>query len=142
MTDDDKKIEAHQRADKVLQHFGRRAPLPALFESSQEYSDRLARIIQPHSGPYSGVALHKLDTASRREIEAAMYKAAREAGNASVGENSGKLVAIKQRDPSGREVTTYKGDMDSWLSAFKLQPQRIRFRRPRAVGNVIVGLQR
>jgi len=38
---------------------------------------------------------------------------------------AGQLIEMEQRDRSGRTISTFKGDVNSWLESFTVPAQRV-----------------
>ncbi len=130
-SDRDALATAQARADQVYQLFGERALNPVPGESPKAYRIRLARKMQPYSAKCKNIKLDGLpnDQAVLDHIEGLIFAdAAKHAGAENLAR--GRLVPTVTHDYAGRPITSYSGDMDSWLGAFKQPKQTIRLRRP------------
>lgn len=126
---------AQMRADEVYQQLGERAPKPLPGQTPRSYRRMLAAHIQHHSPSFGKIRLDSVEDTAFDAIEAQIYSDAIAAAAAPSDKATGRLFPIVRKDASGRQITTYSqaSDMDAWLGAFKLEPRKIRIRRPYAV---------
>jgi hypothetical protein len=109
--------KAQHRFDSVAALFGARASEPALGESSVSYRKRLAASLQQYSPELKSARLDAADLPTLTALEDRIYH---DAVAAARGPNvpAGRLHEIKERDPSGRLITRYTGDMMAWMGPF------------------------
>lgn len=123
--DDEKMSEARTRADSAFRAIGQDAPVPFRGESSLSYRRRALAVMQKHSVKHKGVDIRAIgDAAALAVVEDAIYSDARQCIEHQLNNTPGQLVAITRSDAAGRKILEFKGDMNSWLSAFK-QPGRV-----------------
>lgn len=123
--DDEKMNDARTRADSAFRAIGKNAPEPFRGESSLAYRKRALAVMQKHSVKHKNVDVRAIgDAAALGLVEEAIYSDARACIEHQLNNTPGQLVAITRSDAAGRNIVEYKGDMNSWLSAFK-QPGRV-----------------
>lgn len=128
-SDRDALASAQAKADSVAQMFGDAASQPLHGESPIEYRKRLAEKFKSHSSAFKGVDLAGIHGDAFEAIEARIYADASSAALSPEALPAGRLIAIKSRDQSGREITRYQGDPDGWMNAFKATGAVVKFNR-------------
>ena len=110
---------AHTRADALMQRLGTPTPAPAPGETAERYRQRLLARLQPHS-TLAGAALPigTMTGAVLDQIEGRIYADATATTANPQNIRPGELRAVKERDQSGRLITTYVGDPMAWRNAF------------------------
>jgi hypothetical protein len=102
--------DAQARADaQAYQPLGQQAPGPLQGETAPAYRVRLARGVQKHSKPWSGVDLHALQDAAFTIAEGQIYADAAAASRSSDDIAEGVLIPVTRRLPGGHEVTEFRG---------------------------------
>lgn len=99
------------RADsQAYQPLGLRAPGPLQGETALAYRVRLARGVQAHSKPWSGVDLHALQDVALGIAETQIYADAQAASNSPDGLPEFALVPRQYTDPdTGHRITEWRG---------------------------------
>jgi len=120
------KADAQAAADSVYSAFGKAASRPLQGEGLMAYRKRLLRGLQAHSDAYKQIDLRMIKDAAllalaEKQIFADALTAAR--NDNQVG--AGQLIEMEQRDRSGRTISTFKGDVNSWLESFTVPAQRV-----------------
>lgn len=128
-TDRDALALAQSRADSVAQMFGDSVTAPLNGENPVAYRKRLAMKFQKHSLEMKDVKLDSLDGAAFDLVENKIYADAQGAALSPAALPAGRLIPIVRKDSAGREITTYAGDMDGWLSTFKAPGAVVKFNR-------------
>jgi len=110
---------AHNRADALMQRLGTPTPAPAPGETAERYRQRLLARLQPHT-TLAGAALPigSMSGAVLDQIEGKIYADAQAAARNPQNIRPGELRAVRERDQSGRLITTYVGDPMAWRNAF------------------------
>lgn len=122
------------RADSAYSGFGERAPSPLQGETPKAFRIRLAKGLQAHSAPWSGVTLRELPESALSIAEGQIYADAVAAARNPVGVPAGQLRAIVKHDGAGRKITEFVGDPSAWMGEFRTAPRALAkpFFRPRA----------
>lgn len=110
---------AYHRADPLLQRLGTPTPPPAPGESAERYRQRLVAKLQPHTSlSQTPLPIGTLTGGALATIEDKIYADAQAAARNPQNIRPGELRAVKERDQSGRLITTYVGDPMAWRNAF------------------------
>ena len=110
---------AQAKAEGVARLFGDSVNAPLHGESPIAYRKRLAAKFQKHSAAMKDARLDSLDGAAFDAIERLIYSDAQAVAMNPANAPKGRLIAHVRRDAAGRDVTSYTGDIDTWLSHFK-----------------------
>lgn len=122
----EKKADAQAKADSVYASFGKSASRPMQGENVMAYRKRMLKGLQKYSDSYKSVNINSIkDEALLSLAEKQIFADALSASRTSVGVGAGRLVELHERDRAGRTITKFRGDMDSWLGAFKVPPMRV-----------------
>lgn len=114
--------DAQARADKVAYAFGDAAPRPLQGETLISYRQRLVNGFKSHSKAFKDVDISTIsDPKLLGVIEDQIYADALHAGNNPVVAEGGTLREMKRRDQTGREISTFVGDIGAWMNQFKAQ---------------------
>lgn len=119
---------AQARADAVLQLFGKRASIPMIQETVQEYRLRIARELQGHSPTWKGsnLAVVAVDSASFDMVEKAIYADAEKAALNPTDLKAGEFRTVTRTDSeTGRRVTEFHG-ADSFVKSMSLPPLHVK----------------
>ena len=118
--------EVQAQADSVASAFGDSAPRPLQGETLLAYRKRLASKFKTHSDTYSSIDLTAINDAALFTIaEKQIYRDAMDAArNPKLSEMEG-LREIKQRDQTGRQISTFVGKPNAWTSQFKSPTRRV-----------------
>jgi len=109
--------DAQAKADSVFQVFGDAAPRPLIGEDLNAYRRRMAATLKVHSPKLKDVNLHAIkDSAAFDYMEEQIYSDAMAAAMAPVGLPNGQMREIKQRDTTGRVISSFVGEPRSWLA--------------------------
>lgn len=116
-------VAAQVRADSVFQAFGNAEGAPRWLagESPFNYRKRLLSAHKDKSPAWKSVDLDKItDEVSLANIEATVYKDAMDAATRPVMDSAEPMLrAVKTRDATGREITTFYGNPEACWGAFK-----------------------
>jgi len=129
MEDRDALAAAQSRADATYQLVGSRASAPLMGENPIAYRKRLASGLQKFSKQFKEIALDSLDGPIFETVEQSIYSDAETASRSSDHVQVGRLLPQVRRDSAGREITTFTGDMDAWLTSFKAPGRSVAFNR-------------
>jgi hypothetical protein len=121
---------AQARADSVAQHFGEHVLAPLSGESPISYRRRLAAKFQKHSDKLKNVRLDAIDGEAFDVLENQIYADAMIVATSTDVLKAGVLIPHVRHDSAGREITTFTGDMNAWLGAFKQGKNPIVMHRP------------
>ncbi|OYV83433.1 MAG: hypothetical protein B7X04_04310 [Parcubacteria group bacterium 21-54-25] len=110
---------AQAKAESVARLFGDSVNAPLHGESPIAYRKRLVAKFQKHSAAMKDARLDSLDGPSFDAIERIIYSDAQAVALNPANAPRGQLVEHRRADAAGRQITTYTGDIDSWLSTFK-----------------------
>lgn len=118
--------EVQAQADSVAHAFGDSAPRPLQGETLLAYRKRLASKFKAHSETYSSIDLTAINDSNlfavvEKQIYSDAMKAAR---NPAVPPEMG-LREVKQRDQTGRQISTFHGMPSAWTSQFKSPARRV-----------------
>ena len=127
--DRDALSQAQARADGVAQMFGKQVNAPLAGESPISYRKRLAESFKKYSPKMKEVRMDSLAGAAFDIVEDQIYSDAQAAALSPEAITAGQLIPIVRKDSSGREITTYQGDMNGWLNAFKSTGQVCKLNR-------------
>lgn len=111
---------AQHRADSLAQLFGDSVAPPMHNESAISYRMRLAAKFQKHvkNDALKGARLDSLDAATFSLLEDQIYADAQSAAMHPAAPVAGRLIPQIRRDDSGRQITTYTGDIGAWMAPF------------------------
>lgn len=127
--DRDALAAAQSRADATYQLVGSRASAPLMGENPIAYRKRLAAGLQKYSKQFKEVALDSLDGPIFETVEQSIYSDAETASRAADSTTVGRLMPQVRKDSAGREITTFHGDMNAWLTPFKSAGRSVSFNR-------------
>lgn len=114
----DEMAAARDRADLVATLFGERASAPVDGESMLDYRKRLLRPLVQHSPRLKDARIDSIgDAAVLGHVETIVYDDAKRAA-ISAAHDSGRLVAIQERDDGDRKITRYYGDIGEFMRPF------------------------
>ena len=124
--EEEAKADAQAKADSVYASFGKSASRPMQGENVLAYRKRMLKGLQKYSDAYKGVNINSIkDEALLALAEKQIFADALSASRTSTGIGAGRLVELHERDRAGRTITKFRGDMESWLGAFKVPPMRV-----------------
>ena len=127
----DEMAAAQRRADSIAAFFGEHASGPVTGESALAYRKRLLRPLLPHSARLKDVRLDSVnDAAVMTHIEDIAYGDAKQAA-IKAAEDAGRLLAITERDASGRLITKFHGDNMAWMAPFMTGGQCCTIKEPK-----------
>ena len=118
-------VDAQVRCDEVASRFGESAPKPMSGEDPLAYRRRVLRPFQRHSKEFATVDLYKIDGALLDGIEARIYADAAAAADRPEAWPEGRLRERKERDASGRLISTFHGN-HSFVRQFKRPARHVR----------------
>lgn len=112
--------DCQARADSVAMAFGESASRPQLGETVLGYRKRLANKFKQYSTTYKDLNIAKIsDPALFSVVEKQIYSdAITTANNPVVGKNGG-LREIKTHSPAGHQISTFKGQISTWMDDFR-----------------------
>ncbi|HGJ5860608.1 MAG TPA: DUF2213 domain-containing protein [Arsenophonus nasoniae] len=119
-------IDARVKADSAFSACGKTAPRPFDGESSIAYRKRALAAMQKYSPEYKDVKIKDIaDSATLAIAEKTIYADAAQAIQLQRQNTPGYLYEEIITDAANRQIKTYKGDPNTWLSLFKLTPQKV-----------------
>lgn len=122
----DEMIEARVRADSAYTAIGKRAPEPFSGEKAMDYRKRVLMGVQKLAKEFSKVNIRSIsDSATLKVLEDQIYKAAQTDIDWAMDNTPGYLHKTVRLDEAGRRVTTWHGDPNVWLAAFKTPPRHL-----------------
>ncbi|WP_353613953.1 DUF2213 domain-containing protein [Mangrovibacter phragmitis] len=135
---DEDMTDARVKADSAYTACGKSAPAPLSGEKALDYRKRALMAMQKYSPEHKDLNIRAIaDSAVLSVVEEAIYSNARKAIDAEMNSTPGMLNKRTRSDAAGRVITEYAGDMNAWLSAFKIPPRKVvNFRTQGAVNNV------
>lgn len=117
---------AQARADSVAQSFGETAPRPLMGETPLSYRKRLASRYKAYSKDYKDINVSAIaDSALFAVAESRIYADAQAAANAPQDVPAGQLVPRVSRDSTGRQITSFTGDIGVFTGQFSLPARRV-----------------
>src|SRR6185312_4236097 len=117
--DRDQLSVAQRRADSLAQMFGDSVQPPLHGEGPIAYRKRLAAKFQKYSPSLKTVKLDSQSTEAFALMEERIYNDAQNVALNRASAPKGRLIPSVRVDAAGRQITTYTGDIDSWLTHFK-----------------------
>lgn len=118
--------DAQARADSAYRMIGKRAPSPFSGETAIQYRQRALMAAQKLAPKYKDVNIRAVaDSATLGVLEDYIYGEARKNAEDAVSNTAGYLHKSYRMDEAGRRIVEYRGDMNTWLSAFKIPGQRM-----------------
>jgi hypothetical protein len=108
---------AQSRYDSVMAYTGgplASSPIPG--ETSLAYRQRLLKPVAATNERFKNSWLGQCDSPTLAVIEAHVYSDAVETAKRNVP--PGQLKEVQRRDPAGRLISEYYGDMSVWFNAF------------------------
>lgn len=111
--------DAQAKADSVYSAFGKSANRPLNGEDLLAYRKRLAAPMKSHSAAWKDVDLSKLDASVFDIAEAAIYADARGAAVNPAVSPEGGLRAVTRDTGTGHKITTFYGNVGSWMDDFR-----------------------
>lgn len=124
--DYDAMADCQARADSVANAFGESAPRPQLGEGVLGYRKRVANKFKKYSDTLKDVEISTIDDDALFSIvEKQIYGDALKAANSPIANVGQGLRAIKTTTPAGHRITTYKGEISSWMNNFKADAFRV-----------------
>ena len=126
--DEDQKLmtDAQVKADSAYNNVGKRAPRPFSGEKAMDYRKRVLIGMQNMAKDYSDVNIRSVsDSATLTVLEDQIYKAAQDSVQWAMENTPGYLHRTVRMDESGRRITTFHGDPNAWLAAFKTAPRSL-----------------
>lgn len=112
--------DCQARADSVASAFGDSASRPVQGETVLGYRKRLAAKFKAHSKDYASVDISAItDPALFGIVENKIYADAMDAANSPVTAPGEGLREIKTRTAAGHQISTFKGNIGSWMGEFK-----------------------
>ncbi len=126
-TDRDALGAAQSRADSLAQMFGDSVTPPMHGETPISYRKRLAAKFKQHSSQFKDAVIDSLEGPAFDLVEGQIYADAQAAALNPADPVKGRLIPSTHRDPSGRLITKFSGDIDGFLGPFKAPPVSIRF---------------
>jgi hypothetical protein len=112
-------IEIQARHDAAGAALGERASSPRLGESPLAYRRRLAQTLAQYSPEFKDSRFDAAPPAVMDVIEPLLHAHAKEAARSSA--KPGEMIAVEERDSSGRVLTRHYGDPMAWMGAFMQQ---------------------
>jgi hypothetical protein len=109
------------RCDAALSLYGARATEPTPLESEVEYRRRLLGVVADRTEKYRGSRFAGFDNNSLDALEPLVLAEAQDAARHDANAKPGVLIPMQHRDPSGRTITTYAGDVGAFLAPFMAQ---------------------
>jgi hypothetical protein len=109
---------AKARADATLANFGETASPPNLGEDETSYQRRLLRQLGAKTQQFATSRFDGVDISAMTVLEPIVMQAAHEAIRDDSNARPGVLIPIQHRDPSGRTITTYAGDIGAFMAPF------------------------
>lgn len=116
---------AQSRADSVASILGETAPRPMQGEAPIAYRKRLAAKFKSHSKRWAGVDLAKADDATLAIAEEDIYADAKKVAETPASVPAGQLRSVVKQDSTGRRITEFQGDPDTWMRSFKAPRQTV-----------------
>ncbi|WP_336240450.1 DUF2213 domain-containing protein [Citrobacter werkmanii] len=114
---------AQVRADSAYTACGKKAPSPFSGEKAMDYRKRVLEAMKQHSPRFKDADIRAIaDSVVLSGMEDAIYNEARKALEAEMSNTKGVLHQRIRSDDTGRRIVEYRGDPNSWLSAFKTPP--------------------
>lgn len=110
--------QATARFDAAGAVVGERASPHIPGESSRQYRARLLNALAKRTTTYRQSRFDSLDAPALDLFEDRVFREVREIAQARADTEPGRLLAIEERDPSGRVITKYAGDPLCWMSPF------------------------
>lgn len=128
--DEDRKdndmIDARVKADSAYSACGKTSPRPFDGESSLAYRKRALSAMQKYSPEYKDVQIRNIaDAATLAMAEKTIYADAVEAIKKDRQNTKGHLYEVIKTDAANRQIKTFEGDPNAWLSAFKMPPRAV-----------------
>ena len=118
--------EAQAKADSAFSACGKNAPAPFSGENALDYRKRALIAMQKHSPAHKDVNIRAIaDSATLAVLEDAIFSAARQSIEKEMLSTQGQLHKRIRNDEAGRRITEYQGDLNVWLSAFKIPGRRL-----------------
>lgn len=117
--DRDQLSVAQRRADSLAQMFGDSVQPPLHGEGPIAYRKRLAAKFQKYSPSLKTVKLDSQSPEAFALMEERIYNDAQNVALNPASAPKGRLIPSVRVDAAGRQITTYTGDIDSWLTHFK-----------------------
>jgi 8-oxo-dGTP pyrophosphatase MutT (NUDIX family) len=111
--------DAQAKADSVYSAFGKSANRPLNGEDLLAYRKRLAAPMKSHSAAWKDVDLSKLDASVFDIAEAAIYADAMGAAVNPAVSPEGGLRAVTRDTGTGHKITTFYGNVGSWMDDFR-----------------------
>ncbi|MGO9533900.1 MAG: hypothetical protein ACLP3B_22340 [Syntrophobacteraceae bacterium] len=124
----DRLAESELRAAEVYELIGQKPLPPIMGEPELTYRRRLASRIQQHSPKCKNIVLDTVPADAFSGIETILYEDVAKTAGSNVP--VGKLIPHVQTDVSGRRITTFTGDIGTWMAPFKGVGHVVRIRRP------------
>ncbi|QBY43983.1 NUDIX hydrolase [Arsenophonus nasoniae] len=119
-------IDARVKADSAFSACGKTAPRPFDGESSIAYRKRALAAMQKYSPEYKDVKIKDIaDSATLAMAEKTIYADAAQAIQLKRQNTPGHLFEVIKTDAANRQIRTFEGDPDTWMSAFKQQPRKV-----------------
>ncbi|MGQ3662667.1 NUDIX hydrolase [Citrobacter braakii] len=119
-------VQAQVKADSAYTAVGRKAPQPFSGEKAMDYRKRALIGLQGLAKDFSEVNIRSIsDSATLNVLEDQIYKAAKADVDWAMDNTPGYLHKTVRMDEAGRRITTWHGDPNAWLSAFKTPPRRL-----------------
>jgi len=119
--------DAQAKADSAYACFGKSASRALSGETLLNYRKRLMRGLQNYSDDCKAINLADVkDVTTLNMLEAKIYADALKHATSPKAYADGQLQAVRSTasDGSGRTITKYYGDINSWLGQFKSSPYR------------------
>jgi len=107
--------------DASVAALGDSAPPPMPGETPLDYRRRLCAKLAKYCPEYENARFDSVDPALLTVVEPRLHAGAREAARNSA--QPGKMIAVSERDSSGRLITKHYGDPLAWMGAFMLDGQ-------------------
>jgi len=111
--------DAQAKADSVYSAFGKSANRPLNGEDLLAYRKRLAAPMKSHSAAWKDVDLSKLEASVFDIAEAAIYADAMGAAVNPAVSPEGGLRAVTRDTGTGHKITTFYGNVGSWMDDFR-----------------------
>lgn len=112
--------DAQSKADSVASMFGESASRPQAGESVLGYRKRQAAKFKKHSSAFKDIDITAIsDSALFSVAEKQIYADAMTAANNPVLAEGEGLREIKTRSAAGHQISTFKGNIASWMDSFK-----------------------
>ncbi|WP_336284210.1 NUDIX hydrolase [Citrobacter arsenatis] len=115
---------AQVRADSAYTAIGKKAPAPFSGEKAMDYRKRVLEAMQQHSERFKDADIRAIaDSVVLAGIEDIIYADARKAVETEMSNTKGVLYERIRNDAAGRRIVEFRGDPNSWMSAFKTPPK-------------------